>query len=195
MPPTTHGLSHIRNIVRGEARTATSPLVRTLGICGGRCSLTIASLFMTPPCDRLGSTISKHPLPRGPHAQRGYAIANPMGWDGYSKDIWGMTASDGPGHPVADFKGKPTQFEGYSAYGPKGMPDENDIGHVGADSCSQFYSLCSEIRIPAANTCCAAIRADDFTPNTVFLIHSTPAFATLMSFLRWPGRQESGLGR
>ena len=43
---------------RGEGETATSLLVPTLGICGGRCSLTIA-LFMTPPCDRQGSTISR----------------------------------------------------------------------------------------------------------------------------------------
>jgi len=65
---------------------------------------------------------------RATYAQRNYAIANPMGWDGYSKDIWGMTACDGPGNLVIDFKGKPTQFHGYRAYGPMGMPDEEDHG-------------------------------------------------------------------
>ena len=30
-------------------------------------------------------------------AQRDYAIANPGGWTGYSGDIWGLTACDGPG--------------------------------------------------------------------------------------------------
>ena len=56
---------------------------------------------------------------RATYAQRNYAIANPMGWDGYSKDIWGLSASDGPGDLVINFKGKPTQFYGYAAYGPR----------------------------------------------------------------------------
>ena len=77
-----------------------------------------------------------------------------MGWDGYSKDIWGMTASDGPGHIVADFKGKPTQFEGYSAYGPKGMPDENDLGTLAPTAAVSSIPFAPEICIPAARALC-----------------------------------------
>src|SRR3546814_12790543 len=29
-------------------------------------------------------------------AQRTYAIENPMGWKDYGKNVWGLTASDGP---------------------------------------------------------------------------------------------------
>src|ERR1700721_4900821 len=65
---------------------------------------------------------------RATYAQRNYAIANPMGWDGYSKGIWGLSACDGTGDLVINFKGTPTQIYGYAAYGPKGMPDEEDHG-------------------------------------------------------------------
>ena len=37
---------------------------------------------------------------RAVQAQRQYAVDNPMGWAGYSSDVWGLTACDGPG----DFK-------------------------------------------------------------------------------------------
>jgi hypothetical protein len=91
---------------------------------------------------------------RATYAQRDYATANPMGWDGYSKDIWGMTASDGPGHIVADFKGKPTQFEGYSANGPQGMPDENDLGTLAPTAAVSSIPFAPEICIPAARSLC-----------------------------------------
>jgi hypothetical protein len=78
------------------------------------------------PCVRRGSIILK--TVGATYAQRDYAITNPMGWDGYSKKIWGLSASNGPGDVTVDFKGTPTRFHGYAAYGPKGMPDEDDRG-------------------------------------------------------------------
>ena len=35
---------------------------------------------------------------RETYANRAWCIANPKGWDGYSKDVWGLTACDGPGN-------------------------------------------------------------------------------------------------
>ncbi|MBL7439203.1 Tat pathway signal protein, partial [Escherichia coli] len=32
---------------------------------------------------------------RSTYANRAYCIANPRGWDGWSKDIWGLSACDG----------------------------------------------------------------------------------------------------
>ena len=87
---------------------------------------------------------------RATYAQRNYAIANPMGWDGYSKDIWGLSACDGPGDLVIDFKGKPTQFYGYAAYGPKGMPDEEDHGTHAPTAAVASIPFAPEICIPAA---------------------------------------------
>jgi hypothetical protein len=50
-------------------------------------------------------------------AQRAYAIANPNGWIGYGADVWGLTASDGPGSFSASVGGRERQFHGYWARG------------------------------------------------------------------------------
>lgn len=86
---------------------------------------------------------------RATYAQRDYAIANPMGWDGYSKDIWGLSASNGPGDFTVDFKGTPTRFHGYAAYGPKGMPDEDDRGTLAPVAAVASIPFAPEICIPA----------------------------------------------
>ena len=86
---------------------------------------------------------------RATYAQRDYAIANPMGWDGYSRDIWGLSASNGPGDVVIDFKGRPTSFEGYAAYGPKGMPDEDDRGTLAPIATVASIPFAPEICIPS----------------------------------------------
>jgi len=88
---------------------------------------------------------------RATYAQRDYAIANPLRWDGYSKDIWGMTACDGPGEVVIDFKGKPTHFYGYRAYGPMGMPDGADDGVLAPTAAVASIAFAPEICIPAAH--------------------------------------------
>ena len=55
---------------------------------------------------------------RATRAQRNYAIANPKGWAGYGKDIWGLTACDGPGDFKASIGGVEREFFSYSARGP-----------------------------------------------------------------------------
>ncbi|HEX9659324.1 MAG TPA: glucoamylase family protein, partial [Rhodothermales bacterium] len=47
-------------------------------------------------------------------ANRAYCIANPLGWDGYGPNVWGLTASDGP--------------TGYRARGAP--PAQNDDGTI-----------------------------------------------------------------
>jgi hypothetical protein len=87
---------------------------------------------------------------RATYAQRNYAIANPMGWARYSRDIWGLSASNGPGDVVVDFKGTSTRFHGYAAYGPKGMPDEDDRGTLAPVAAVASIPFAPEICIPAA---------------------------------------------
>ncbi|WP_275426952.1 glucoamylase family protein, partial [Stenotrophomonas maltophilia] len=67
---------------------------------------------------------------RSTYANRAYCIANPRGWDGWSKDIWGLSACDGPGDFKLPFKGGTAEFFGYSARGPLGQPDERDDGTI-----------------------------------------------------------------
>lgn len=51
-------------------------------------------------------------------AQRAYGIANPNGWVGYSGDIWGWTASDGPGSAKGrEVGGRERRFMAYAARG------------------------------------------------------------------------------
>lgn len=61
---------------------------------------------------------------RATRAQRNYAIANPKGWAGYDKDIWGLTACDGPGDFKTRIGGVDREFFSYSARGP----DDRDDG-------------------------------------------------------------------
>ena len=43
-------------------------------------------------------------------AQRAYATANPMGWRGYDRDVWGLTASSGPNALTVTIDGRERQF-------------------------------------------------------------------------------------
>jgi hypothetical protein len=62
-------------------------------------------------------------------SQRQYAIDNPEGWVGYDKDVWGLTASDGPIDATYDFKGKPRLFRTYTARGA-GLEYQIDDGTI-----------------------------------------------------------------
>jgi hypothetical protein len=83
---------------------------------------------------------------RATYANRAYCIANPMRWDGYSKDIWGLTACDGPGN--FEIAGK--TFYGYSARGPLGQPDERDDGTLAPTAALGSLAFAPEIVVPAA---------------------------------------------
>jgi hypothetical protein len=82
---------------------------------------------------------------RATHAQRAYAIANPGGWKGYSKDIWGLTACDGPANVELDYDGRRRQFRSYSARGI----DENDDGTLAPTAAASSIPFAPEIAIPA----------------------------------------------
>src|ERR1035437_435533 len=64
-------------------------------------------------------------------AQRAYCIANPLGWVGYSGNVWGLTACDGP--------------TGYNAHGaPPALNDDGTIAPTapgGAMAFTPEYSL------------------------------------------------------
>ena len=87
---------------------------------------------------------------RATWANRAYCIANPMHWNGYSKDIWGLTACDGPGNFKLPFKGEQRQFYGYAARGPLGQPDERDDGTIAPTAALGSLPFAPEIVIPAA---------------------------------------------
>jgi hypothetical protein len=58
---------------------------------------------------------------------RQYAIENPCGFQGYTENGWGLTASDGPGPAVREIDGVRREFHGYLARGAPFGPDDGTI--------------------------------------------------------------------
>ena len=86
---------------------------------------------------------------RATHANRAYCAANPMGWDGYSSDIWGLSACDGPGNFAVNRGGVERPVHGYAARGPIGQPDGFDDGTIAPTAAVSSIGLAPEIAIPA----------------------------------------------
>ena len=68
---------------------------------------------------------------RAVQAQRQYAVDNPGGWDGYSAEVWGLTACDGPGDFKQVIDAREREFFSYSARGP-GERDDGTIAPTAA---------------------------------------------------------------
>ena len=54
---------------------------------------------------------------RAVHVHRDYAMHNTHGFSGYCENLWGLSASDGPGKVRASVGGRPRTFSGYQARG------------------------------------------------------------------------------
>lgn len=87
---------------------------------------------------------------RATYAQRAYATANPMKWRGYSKDVWGLTACDGPAYVQRRDGGDERAYRGYSARGPLGQPDEFDDGTIAPTAALGSIAFAPEIVVPCA---------------------------------------------
>jgi len=85
---------------------------------------------------------------RATYAQRRYAIANPKQWQGYGKNVWGMSASDGPGPGREPYEGENRRFLTYAARGVAvgRIVDDGTIAPTAAISSLPFAP---EIVLPA----------------------------------------------
>ena len=81
-------------------------------------------------------------------AQRGYAIANPGRWRGYSDTVWGLTASDGPLDSTFVEAGRQRQFHTYWARGA-GTGEINDDGTIAPAAVGGSVPFAPEVAIPA----------------------------------------------
>lgn len=81
-------------------------------------------------------------------SQRAYAIANPGGWKGYSGDIWGLTASDGPIDTTLVIGGRKRTFHTYWARGAA-LDEINDDGTIVPTAAGGSIPFAPEITIPA----------------------------------------------
>ena len=87
---------------------------------------------------------------RETYANRAWCIANPNGWDGYSKNLWGLSACDGPGSFELPFKGRKRTFFGYAARGPENEPDGRDDGTLTPSAALGALPFAPEIVLPCA---------------------------------------------
>ncbi len=87
---------------------------------------------------------------RAVYSQRAYAIENPMGWRGYSKDVWGITASDGPADVYLPYQNEIRIFRTYAARGVGLNPAHNyDDGTIAPTAALASLPFAPEIVIPA----------------------------------------------
>lgn len=82
-------------------------------------------------------------------AQRLYASANPLRWDGYGKNVWGLSTCDGPGDFQLPFKGETRTFHGHGARGAIGQPEERDDGTLAPAAALGSVAFTPELAIPA----------------------------------------------
>lgn len=84
-------------------------------------------------------------------AQRNYAIANPGGWTGYGPNVWGLTASNGPGGLVVKGADGERTFHGYTARGA-GLDYISDDGTIAPTAAAGSITFAPELVIPALAT-------------------------------------------
>ncbi|MFL6725411.1 MAG: glucoamylase family protein [Sphingomicrobium sp.] len=87
---------------------------------------------------------------RETYANRAYCIRNPMGWRGYSNNVWGLSACDGPGDLRLRYRGEERTFFGYAARGPIDEPDGRDDGTITPTAALGSLPFAPEIVVPCA---------------------------------------------
>lgn len=134
-------------------------------------------------------------------AQRGYGIANPKNWVGYSGDIWGWTASDGPensdGKRVVN--GKPRNFITYTARGVSSIREVDD-GTIVPTAAGGSVPFAPEVTIPALMAMKAQYPRvwdrygfkDAFNPSFTFT-DTTSRTGTVDAKTGWVGRDYLGI--
>ena len=85
---------------------------------------------------------------RATYTQRRYAIANPKHWQAYGKNVWGMSASDGPGGAREPYLGQERSFLTYAARGV-GIGRIVDDGTIAPTAAISSLPFAPEIVLPA----------------------------------------------
>ena len=85
---------------------------------------------------------------RATYAQHGYAIANPQRWNGYGRDAWGLTASDGPSDTTLKIDGRTRRFMEYAARGAS-FTEIRDDGTIAPTAAAGSLPFAPEIALPS----------------------------------------------
>lgn len=103
---------------------------------------------------------------RATYVQQEYAIRNPLGFVGYDRYCWGITASDGPGPATLTIDGVERRFYDYIARGAPFGPDDGTIAPWAAVASLPFAP---EIVIPTIEY----FGAIDLTPDEPYGFEAT----------------------
>ncbi|HEX8471945.1 MAG TPA: glucoamylase family protein [Brevundimonas sp.] len=95
---------------------------------------------------------------RAVYAQQKYAADNVGGW-GYSAEIWGLTACDGPGDFKQTLAGREREFFSYSARGP----GDRDDGTIAPTAAAASIAFAPEIVVPCVKAMKARFGAAIYT--------------------------------
>ena len=87
---------------------------------------------------------------RATYVQRAYAIRNPKRFRDYGENVWGITASNGPGPATRRISGVTRRFRGYLA---RGVPHGPDDGTLAPWAVAASLPFAPEIVIPALAHC------------------------------------------
>ncbi|NUM35723.1 MAG: Tat pathway signal protein [Candidatus Brocadiae bacterium] len=82
------------------------------------------------------------------YSNRAYCMANPSGFKGYSAEIWGLTACDGPENAEYVLDGKKQNFQTYWARGAS-LVEIQDDGTIAPTAVGGSIPFAPEICIPA----------------------------------------------
>lgn len=88
---------------------------------------------------------------RATYAQRAYAINNPGDWRGYGPNVWGLTASQGPGDFSHVHDGRKRSYFGYMARGVT-RDQVVDDGTIAPTAAGGSVAFAPGIAIPALET-------------------------------------------
>ncbi len=111
---------------------------------------------------------------RATYVQRQYAIANPLGFEGYSANCWGLTASQGPGPATELIEGVERQFFSYVA---RGVPYGPDDGTIAPSAVVASLPFAPEIVLAAIDYFVDDLKLHDVNPYG-FRATINPTYAT-----------------
>lgn len=98
---------------------------------------------------------------RATYVQQQYAIENPLRFEGYGSDCWGITASEGPGPKVRSIKGIRRRFFNYVA---RGVPHGPDDGTLAPWAVVASLPFAPEIVLPTLDYCIREAKLTESNP-------------------------------
>ncbi len=77
--------------------------------------------------------------------QREYGQRNPLDFQGYARDIWGLSAGEGPSAQTVTYAGRSQAFYGYAA---RGVPYGPDDGTVAGSAALNSLAFAPDVALP-----------------------------------------------